>query len=85
MEHTRVIWAVTNASFRMKFIIPVGGKSKTRAKQSLAQLMNNYKEVCRFDWESGTLETDGKPMLQFSKEYWLPSKDGETPEIETLK
>ena len=45
MEHTRVIWAVTNASYRMKFIIPVGGKSKTRAKQSLAQLMNNYKEV----------------------------------------
>jgi hypothetical protein len=43
MEHTRVIWAVTNSSYRMKFIIPVGGKSKTRAKQSLAQLMNNYK------------------------------------------
>jgi|TARA_B110000259_G_scaffold97952_1_gene113166 hypothetical protein len=84
MEHTRVIWAVTNASFRMKFIIPVGGKSKTRAKQSLAQLMNNYKEVVDFDFESGTLETDGKPMLQFSKEYWLPSKDGEQPEIETL-
>ena len=84
MEHTRVVWAVTNASFRMKFIIPVGGKSKTRAKQSLAQLMNNYKEVVDFDFESGTLQTDGKPMLQFSKEYWLPSKDGETPEIETL-
>jgi hypothetical protein len=68
----------------MKFIIPVGGKSKTRAKQSLAQLMNSYKEVVDFDWESGSLHTDGKPMLQFSKEYWLPSKDGETPEIETL-
>jgi hypothetical protein len=84
MEHTRVIWAVTNSSFRMKFIIPVGGKSKTRAKQSLAQLMNSYKEVVDFDWESGSLTTDGKPMLQFSKEYWLPSKDGEQPEIETL-
>jgi hypothetical protein len=23
-------------------------------------------------------------MLQFNKEYWLPSKDGESPEIETL-
>jgi hypothetical protein len=23
-------------------------------------------------------------MLQFSKEYWLPSKEGESPEIETL-
>jgi hypothetical protein len=84
MEHTRVIWAVTNASFRMKFIIPVGGKSKTRAKQSLAQLMSSYKETVDFDWDSGTLTTDGKPMLQFNKEYWLPSKDGESPEIETL-
>lgn len=84
MEHTRVIWAVTNSSYRMKFIIPVGGKSKTRAKQSLAQLMNNYKEVVDFDFESGSLQTDGKPMMQFNKEYWLPSKDGEQPEIETL-
>jgi len=84
MEHTRVIWAVTNSSYRMKFIIPVGGKSKTRAKQSLAQLMNNYKEVVDFDWDSASLTTNGKPMLQFNKEYWLPSKDGEQPEIETL-
>ena len=84
MEHTRVIWAVTNASFRMKFIIPVGGKSKTRARQSLAQLMNSYKETVYFDWESASLSTDGKPMLQFSKEYWLPSKEGESPEIETI-
>lgn len=84
MEHTRVIWAVTNASYRMKFIIPVGGKSKTRAKQSLSQLMSNYKEVVDFDWDSATMSTNGRPMLQFNKEYWLPSKDGEQPEIETL-
>jgi hypothetical protein len=84
MEHTRVIWAVTNASFRMKFVIPVGGKSKTRAKQSLAQLMNSYKEVVDFDWDSASLKVDGKPMMQFNKEYWLPSKDNESPEIETL-
>jgi hypothetical protein len=84
MEHTRVIWATTNSSFRMKFIIPVGGKSKTRAKQSLAQLMHSYKEHVEFDWDSGSMQTDGKPMLQFNKEYWLPSKEGESPEIETI-
>ena len=28
---------------------------------------------------SASLSTDGKPMLQFSKEYWLPSKDGDSP------
>ena len=84
MEHTRVIWAVTNASFKMKFIIPVGGKSKTRAKQSLSQLMHNYKEVIDFDYTSGKLDVNGSPLMQFNKEYWLPSKDGEQPEIETL-
>jgi hypothetical protein len=84
MEHTRVIWAVTNASFKMKFIIPVGGKSKTRAKQSLAQLMQNYREVVDFDFESADLKVNGKPMMQFNKEYWLPQKDGDSPEIETL-
>jgi hypothetical protein len=84
METTRVIWAVMNSSYRLKFIIPVGGKSKTRAKQSLAQLMNNYREVVDFDYHSGTLKVDGKPMMAFNKEYWLPSKEGEQPEIETL-
>ena len=84
MEHTRVIWAVTNASYKMKFIIPVGGKSKTRAKQSLAQLMQNYREVVDFDFESADLKVNGKPMMQFNKEYWLPQKDGDSPEIETL-
>ena len=84
MEHTRIIWAVTNASYKMKFIIPVGGKSKTRAKQSLAQLMNNYREVVDFDFDSGSMEVNGQPMMQFNKEYWLPSKEGESPEIETL-
>jgi hypothetical protein len=84
MEHSRIIWAVTNASHKMKFVIPVGGKSKTRAKQSLAQLMHNYREVVDFNVESGELTTNGKPMMQFHKEYWLPSKDGESPEIDTL-
>ena len=84
MEVTRVIWAVMNSSYRMKFIIPVGGKSKTRAKQSLGQLMNNYREVVDFDFESGSLSVDGKPMMAFNKEYWMPSKEGEQPEIETV-
>ena len=84
MEQSRIIWAVTNASWKMKFVIPVGGKSKTRAKQSLSQLMHNYREVIDFDYQSGELHVNGKPMMQFSKEYWLPSKDGETPEIESL-
>ena len=83
MEHTRIIWAVMNSSYKMKFIIPVSG-GKSRAQQSLAQLRNAYNEQIDFNYDSGELNIDGKSMLQFRKNYWIPSKDGESPEIETI-
>jgi hypothetical protein len=84
MEHTRIIWAVTNSSYKMKFVIPVGGKSKTRAKQSLAQLMHNYSEDVAFNQESGELKINGKPTLPFNRQFWFPEKDGETPQAEVI-
>jgi hypothetical protein len=84
MEHSRVIWATVNASFKTKFVIPVGGKSKTRARQSLGVLMQNYREQIDFDTESGDLKVNGKPMMPFNKEYWLPSGDAGEPTIETI-
>ena len=84
MEHSRIIWAVVNASFKTQFIIPVGGKSKTRAKQSLGSLMQSYREVIDFDSEDGTIKVNGKPMMPFNKEYWLPSNDAGQPEISTV-
>jgi hypothetical protein len=84
MEHSRVIWATVNASFKTKFVIPVGGKSKTRARQSLGVLMQNYREQIDFDAESGELKVNGKPMMPFNKEYWLPSGEAGEPTIETI-
>jgi hypothetical protein len=46
--------------------------------------MNSYREVVDFNFESGEIQTNGKPMMPFNKEYWLPSKDGESPEIQTI-
>lgn len=84
MEHSRVIWATVNASFKTKFVIPVGGKSKTRARQSLGVLMQNYREQIDFDTESGELKVNGKSMMPFNKEYWLPSGEAGEPTIETI-
>jgi hypothetical protein len=84
MEHSRVIWATVNASFKTKFVIPVGGKSKTRARQSLGVLMQNYRENIDFDTESGELKVNGKPMMPFNKEYWLPSGEAGEPTIENI-
>lgn len=84
MEHSRIVFAVVNSSFKTKFTIPVGGKSRNRQKQSLASLMQQYREVIDFSTESGELKVNGKPMLPFNKEYWFPETEAGTPQMETI-
>jgi hypothetical protein len=84
MEQSRIIWAVVNSSYRTKFIIPVGGKSKTMAKQTIGSLMQSYRENIDFDNDSGELRVNGKSMLPFSKEYWIPESNSGTPQIENI-
>lgn len=83
MESTRIIWAVSNASFKTMFTIPVENNSN-RGKQTLAEAMHSYREVVDFNWESGEIMCNGKPMMPFNKEYWFPSVNGETPQVQTL-
>lgn len=84
MEATRIIWAVTNASYKTQYIIPVGSVQSPRGRQTLAQAMNNYKELVDFDWDSGEIKTNGRPMLQFYKDIFMASEGGETPQIQNL-
>jgi len=84
MEQSRIIWAVVNSSYKTKFVIPVGGKSKTMAKQTLGSLMQSYRENVDFDNESGELKINGKAMMPFSKEYWIPEGEQGTPTIENI-
>ena len=84
MENTRVIWNVMNASYRLKFIIPIGSQSPQKAMQTLGQLMSNYKEDISINDASGELTINGKPKVQFYKNYLFPEKDGQSPTIESL-
>jgi hypothetical protein len=84
MEATRIIWAVTNASYKTQYIIPVGSVQSPRGRQTLAQAMANYKELVDFDWDSGEIRTNGRPMLQFYKDIFMASEGGETPQIQNL-
>lgn len=83
MESTRVTWAVANASFRTMFTIPVENHN-SRGKQTLAETMHSYKELISFNNESGELTVNGAPMIPTTKEYWFPSVNGESPQIQTL-
>lgn len=84
MENSRIIWNIMNSSFRLKMVVPIGTKSPQKAKESLAEMMAIYKEDVSLNYESGEVTVNGKPSMQFYKNYLFPSKNGEQPEIETI-
>jgi hypothetical protein len=73
-----------NASYRMKFIIPIGTQSPQKAMQTLGQLMSNYKEDISINDSSGELTVNGRPKVQFYKNYLFPEQNGVSPEISSL-
>lgn len=84
LENSRIIWNIMNASFRIKMVVPIGTKSPQKAKESLAEMMAIYKEDINLDTDSGELSVNGRPSMQFYKNYLFPSKSGESPEIEVM-
>jgi hypothetical protein len=84
MENSRVIWNVMNASYRLKFIIPTGTQSPQKALQTLGQIMSNYKEEYSLNDNSGELTINGRPKIQFYKNYFFPEQNGQSPEVSTL-
>ena len=46
--------------------------------------MSVYKEDIKFNSDTAQLEINGKPNLQFYKNYLFPVMNGEQPKIETM-
>lgn len=84
MEHSRIIWNVMNSQYRIKMTVPIGSKSQQKAKQSLGELMSVYKEDIKLDSTSGELSVNGRPDLQFYKNYLFPTSGGESVRVETI-
>lgn len=84
MEQTRIIWNVMNASYRLKFVIPVGARSQQKAKETLGELMSLYKEEIKMDATSGDLTINGRPNIQFFKNYLFPQQGGQGPTVTRL-
>jgi hypothetical protein len=84
MEHSRIIWNVMNAQYRIKMTVPIGSKAPQKAKETLGELMSVYKEDIKLDTTSGELAINGRPDLQFYKNYLFPQQGGESVKVETL-
>lgn len=84
IEQAQLIWTITNASYKMKFTIPVKGMNKTLGMQTVSSAMNKYKEDIKFMPDTGELTVNGQVNLPFNKEYWFPENDSGSPNIETI-
>lgn len=84
VEQAQLIWTITNASYKMKFTIPVKGMNKTMGMQTLSSAMNRYKEDIKFVSDTGELTINGQVNMPFNKEYWFPENDSGSPEIESI-
>ena len=84
IEQAQLIWTITNASYKMKFTIPVKNMSRAHAMQTLSSAMNHYKEDIKFVGDTGELTVNGQVNLPFNKEYWMPETESGSPQIETL-
>ena len=73
-----------NASYRLKFIVPIGTQSPQKAMQTLGQIMAMHKEEIALNDNSGELTINGRPKVQFFKNYLFPEKDGQSPTVESL-
>jgi hypothetical protein len=84
MENSRVIWNVMNASFRLKLIIPTGTQSQQKSMQTLGQIMSIHKEEYAINDTSGELTINGRPKVQFYKNFLFPDANGTTPTVESF-
>ena len=84
IEQAQLIWTITNASYKMKFTIPVKGMNKITGMQTLSSAMNRYKEDIKFIGDTGELTINGQVNMPFNKEYWFPENEAGSPSIDTL-
>jgi len=83
IEQTRIMFNVANASIYQKFLIPVGGLSKQRAEQEIAQLIADYRDEVSWDDNLGTVSINGAAHIPFSKQWWFP-KGEDSPEVDIV-
>lgn len=84
VEQAQIIWTVTNASFKLKFTIPVKGMNRVQGMQTLSTAMNRYREDIKFQQDTGELAINGTSNMPFNKEYWFPEGDAGSPGMETI-
>jgi len=83
--YTKLMYNINQASLYKKFIIPVGGLTRQQAEQQILQLMAEYHEDVEWDDRMGVPYINGSTKIPHSKDYWFPSSDQGTPEMDIIQ
>jgi len=84
-ENAKVAWVIMHSRYKMKYIIPMGNRSTGQSKQILAVIKNKYKENMVIDSNSGEVYVNGSAKFPYKNDIFLPSRNGQTPEIESVR
>lgn len=84
IERSRIAYATTASRFRTQVTIPVKGKTKTQAYETLRKAMNKYHEKIDFDDSTGELTVNGQASIPFNSEIWFAETNSGKPSIQNL-
>jgi len=85
LEYTKLMYNINQASIYKKFVIPVGGLTRQQAEQQILQLMSEYHEDVEWDDKLGIPYINGSTKIPHSKDYWFPTSDQGTPEMDIIQ
>ena len=85
LEFTKLMYNLNQASIYKKFVIPVNGLTRQQAEQQISQLMSEYHEDIEWDDTTGIPYINGSTKIPHSKDYWFPTSELGTPEMEILQ
>jgi hypothetical protein len=85
IEQARLLYNINQASIYKKFVIPVGGLTRSQAEQQVYELMSEYHDDVQWDERMGTVSINGQTNIPFSKDFWFPEGDAGTPNVEILQ
>jgi len=85
IEQARLLYNINQASIYKKFVIPVGGLTRTQAEQQVYELMSEYHDDVQWDERMGTVSINGQTNIPFSKDFWFPEGGSGTPNVEILQ
>ena len=84
IDETRIIWAVTNATFRTLYSVPTTSQGRNRSEQTVSSFTEMYKDHYNFDNYSGDVSVNGENNLMFAKDHFMSKGDAGDPEISVI-